>query len=160
MRLTHVNKLDPLCKSYIHNLDWGHLGSQWSNVDFHQKCYKSSMLYSMTIRIIHVYKLETFYSCCGSQVNQGSFDVIAVKSLVWCPPLQHIKLSMVSCWMGDNIKLSKVSSWLGDHISRRNSRYDTGFGNTWRVSAVTSSSEQLSRVQRYRSKVAKLFRLT
>ena len=115
MWLMHVNKLDPLYKGYIHNLD---LGSQGSKVDFHQKCYKSSMLYSMTIRVIHVYKLETFYSCCGSQVNQGSFDVIGVKSVVWCPLLQHIKLSMVSCWMGDHIKLSKVSSWLGDHISR------------------------------------------
>ena len=46
------------------------------------------MLHSMTIRFIHVYKLETFYSCCGSQVNQGSLDVIGVKSLFWCITLK------------------------------------------------------------------------
>ena len=39
------------------------------------------MLHSMTIRVIIVYELETFYSYCGSQVNQGSLDVIGVKSL-------------------------------------------------------------------------------
>ena len=73
--LTHSTKVIPL------NWNRSHFGSQALKVDFHQKCYKSSMLHSTTIRVIHVYKLKTFYSCCGSQVNQGSHDVKGVKSL-------------------------------------------------------------------------------
>ena len=63
---------------------WGHMDQKSI---FTKKRYKPSMLHSMTIRIIHVYKLETFYLCCGSQVKQGSVDVIGVKSLFWCPLL-------------------------------------------------------------------------
>ena len=79
--------LTPSTKVIPINWIWGRLGSEGSKVDFHQKCYKSSMLHRMTIRVIHVYKLETCYSCCGSQVNQGSLDVMGVKSLFWYPLL-------------------------------------------------------------------------
>ena len=42
------------------------------------------MLHTMTTRLIHVHKLDTFHLCCGSGVNQLSLRVIGVKSLFWC----------------------------------------------------------------------------
>ena len=59
----------------------GHLGSLGSKGHFHLKCYNSSMLHSMAIRLIQVDQLETFYICYGSNVNLGSFGVTGVKSL-------------------------------------------------------------------------------
>ena len=41
------------------------------------------MLHSMTTRLIHVYKLETFYVCCGSGVKEMSLRVRGIKSLFW-----------------------------------------------------------------------------
>ena len=35
---------------------WGHLGSLESKGHFHYKCYNSSMLHSMTMRLIHVHQ--------------------------------------------------------------------------------------------------------
>ena len=55
----------------------------------------------------------------GSQVNLGSYGVVVSQIIILIQPLQHIKLSMDSCWMGDHIKSSKVSSWMGDQIKRR-----------------------------------------
>ena len=40
---------------------WGHLGSLGSKGHFHLKCYNSSNLHSMTIRLIHVHQLLTLY---------------------------------------------------------------------------------------------------
>ena len=48
---------------------WGHLGSLESKGHLHLKCFNSSKLHSMTIRLIHVHQLETFYLCYGGQMS-------------------------------------------------------------------------------------------
>ena len=50
---------------------WGYLGSQGSKGHFHLKCYNSSMLHSMTIRLKHVDKLETIYLCYRVRCQSG-----------------------------------------------------------------------------------------
>ena len=54
---------------------WGPLGSLGSKGRFHLKCYNSTILHSMTIRLINVFQLETnylFYGVkCQSGVNWG-----------------------------------------------------------------------------------------
>ena len=51
---------------------WGHWGQKKGH--FHQICYHSSMLHSITIRLIHVDQLETLHLCYwGFMVSLGSF---------------------------------------------------------------------------------------
>ena len=50
---------------------WGHLGSLGSKGHFHLKCYNSSILQSMTIRLIHVHQLETLYLRYGVKCQSG-----------------------------------------------------------------------------------------
>ena len=50
---------------------WGHLGSLGSKGRFHLKCYNSFILHSMTIRLIHVYQLETRYLFYGVKCQFG-----------------------------------------------------------------------------------------
>ena len=54
---------------------WGHLVSLGSKFLFHLKCYNSSMLNSMTIRLIHVDQLETLYLCYGVKCQSGDLMV-------------------------------------------------------------------------------------
>ena len=42
-----------------------------SQIIFTKKCYKSSMLYSMTMKLIHVHKLETLYLYNGVRSQTG-----------------------------------------------------------------------------------------
>ena len=52
---------------------WGHLGSLGSKGHFHWKCYNSSMLHSMTIRLIYVHYLETLYLFFGVKGQNVSY---------------------------------------------------------------------------------------
>ena len=70
LRLIHVDQLETLylwhgvkCQSAV---IWGH-GVKRS---FSQKCYNSSKLHSMTIRLKHVDQLET-YLCYGVKCQSG-----------------------------------------------------------------------------------------
>ena len=53
------------------NVTLGSFGVTGSKGHFHSKCYNSLMLYSMTIRLIHVHQLETSYLCFGVQCQSG-----------------------------------------------------------------------------------------
>ena len=57
----------------------GHLGSLESKGHFYQKCYNSSMLHSMTIRLIHVDQLEILYLCYGVKCQSGVFGSLGSK---------------------------------------------------------------------------------
>ena len=52
-------------------LIWGHLGSLESKGHLHLKCFNSSKLHSMTIRLIHVHQLETLFLCYGVKCQSG-----------------------------------------------------------------------------------------
>ena len=68
--LIQVDQLEYLCYG-VKCQSWGHLGSQGSKGHFHLKCSNSSMLHSMTIRLIHVHQLETRYICHGVKCQPG-----------------------------------------------------------------------------------------
>ena len=62
------------------NVNLGSFGVTMVKNHFHLKCYSSSMLHSMTIRLIHVDQFETStYVMMGSNVNLGLFWVTGVK---------------------------------------------------------------------------------
>ena len=69
----------------------GSFGDTGSKGHFHYKCYKLSMLHSMTIRLIQVDQFETLYLCygviCQSGVIWGHWDqkVIFTINAITCP---------------------------------------------------------------------------
>ena len=73
-----------------------HPGSFWVRGvkrSFSLKCRNSSMLHSMTIRLIHVHQLETLYLCygvkCQSGVNWGHWGQKGQKLKNATPPTDH-----------------------------------------------------------------------
>ena len=52
-------------------LTWGHLGSQWSNFDFHLKCNNSSIFHSIFMLLIQMHKLETLNLLWGVKSQSG-----------------------------------------------------------------------------------------
>ena len=56
IRLKHVYQLASVYLLWGQMSIWGHLGSLRSEGHFHYKCYNSSMLHSLTIRLIHVHQ--------------------------------------------------------------------------------------------------------
>ena len=84
----------------------GHLGLQWSKGHFHQKCYFSYKFHGMVIWLMHMHQLDALYN---SHRSIGHIGFIwghwgQIMIVIGLPQLQHIKLSKVSCWMGDHIK--------------------------------------------------------
>ena len=49
----------------------GSFGVTGSKGHFHQKCYDFFILHSMSTKLIHVHKLETFYLFCGVKCQPG-----------------------------------------------------------------------------------------
>ena len=62
------------------NVTLGSFGVTGSKGYLHSKCYNSLMLYSMTIRLIHVHQLETSYLCFGVKCQSGVIWVTGLKS--------------------------------------------------------------------------------
>ena len=67
------------------------MGSQGSKGHFHKKCSNSSILYRMTMRLMHVHQLKTLYLCnwvnCQSGVIWGHWGqkVIFTKNAITRP---------------------------------------------------------------------------
>ena len=53
------------------NVNLGSFGVTVVKRSFSLKNYSSSMLHSMTIRLIHVHQLQTIYLCCGVKCQSG-----------------------------------------------------------------------------------------
>ena len=70
------------------NVNLGSFGVTGVKSSFSINCYNSSMLHSMTIRLVHVHHLETFYLCygvkCHSRVIWGHWGqkVICTKNAI------------------------------------------------------------------------------
>ena len=79
IKLIHIDQLENLylccgvtCQSGGVTGQTGVIWDHWSQKShFHQKYYNFSMLRSMTIRLIHVDQLETFYLCYGVTCQSG-----------------------------------------------------------------------------------------
>ena len=80
------------------------------------------MLHSMTITVIHVFKLETFYSCCGSQVNQGSLDVIGSNHYFDVLLYNAVKRCSIPTknWSGLAPKVKVISKVTQGHFLQKN----------------------------------------
>ena len=65
---------------------------------------------------MHMHQLDALYNSHESRGHIGFMWGHRGQIMIVIQQLQHIKLSKVSCWMGDHIKLSMASSWMGDHI--------------------------------------------
>ena len=73
-----VNK--PFVRTFVTQiLIWGYLGHRGQRLIFTKNTINRFMLHSKTV--IHIYKLETLYLCCGLQVHRGSFEIIGFESL-------------------------------------------------------------------------------
>ena len=83
---------------------WGHLGSLRSKGHFQKKCYNSSMLHSMTIRLIHVHLLETLYLCYGVKCHSGVIwghwgqKFIFTKKCYNSSMLHSMAIRLITCW--------------------------------------------------------------
>ena len=108
----------PSTKVIRSNFIWGHLGSQGSKGLFHQKCYNSSMLHSMTKRLIHIHKPEPLYPCYGAtgqpgviwvHMGQRSFSLKMLFS-----PSDHTVWSCDSCttWYPLQKLSGQISLWV------------------------------------------------
>ena len=62
------------------NVKLGHLESQGSKGHFHQKCSKSFILDSLTIRLMHIHYRKTLILCYGVKGQPG---VIGVTGFKW-----------------------------------------------------------------------------
>ena len=114
-------------------LTWSHLGSQGSKGHFQYKCYNSSMLNSMTIRLMHVHQLETLYLYYGSTVNMGLFwghrgqkvifniNVITRPCYIAAIRVIHLhQLETFYFFMGSNVNLGSFGvTWVKRTISMK-----------------------------------------
>ena len=72
----------------------------------------------MVIWLMRMHQLDALYNSHRSIGHIGFIWGHWGQSMIviGLPQLQHIKLSKVSCWMGDHIKSNMASSWMGDQI--------------------------------------------
>ena len=63
--------LTPSTKVMVLKINPGSFGVTGVKRSFSLKCYNSSMLHSMTIRLIRLHQLETLYLCCGVKCQSG-----------------------------------------------------------------------------------------
>ena len=63
--------LTPSTKVIVLKINPGSFGVTGVKRSFSLKCYNSSVLHSMTIRLICLHQLETLYLCCGVKCQSG-----------------------------------------------------------------------------------------
>ena len=95
---------------------WGHMGQK---VIFTKKCYDSSLLCRMTLRLVHVHQLETLYLCYGVKCQTGSFGAAGVKrslslNMLWLVRVtqhDHKTHTCASTWDPLPILWGQMSTW-------------------------------------------------
>ena len=115
----HMHKLDPLYKSYgpkkSSGVIWGHWGQKFI---FTKICYNSSMLHSMTIRLIHVYQLLTLYLCYGVKCQSGVNWGHRVKNIFFTQNiLTHPIYSVYSCNLCKLFSLRPSTTVMGSEFN-------------------------------------------
>ena len=99
---------------------WGQLGSLGSKGHFHLKCCNSSMLHSMTIRLIHVHQLETLYLLNEVKCQPG---------VIWGHRGQNVIVSKMLLLLQNTRCYLYVTQWVSSNLSWFASLNNKAFGN-------------------------------